>query len=412
MKLIKEMAKSIPISAYFKKIDPAFNSILSNKKIKNIPIIATFRKPLDNKSESKLKKLGFKAKYYFPFLNGVSGKIPVTAFESLSSILEIQKIYFDGKAYLMGEPAAVPTEKESPPAGSLFLSGKGVTVAFIDSGVYPHPDLVQPRNRIIAFKDFINDIEGPYDDNGHGTACIGAAFGASMDGKFKAAAYDAGIVCAKAFNHLSIGSFSDIIAAMQWIFSIKDKYNIKIIVLSFGTTCTHKDFDLMGHAASVLWQNGLFVSSCSGNLGPNEGSITSPGICSLSFTTGACDTTTLPPKVTEFSSRGPSAGKADKPDAVMPGYKVTGLSTDIRYVPKSKMIPHSHTLSQLYTDISGSSVSASHAAAAASLLYQKKGSLSPDDVKSILKACCISINELKTAQGGGIIDIKKIEEFE
>lgn len=32
-------------------------------------------------------------------------------------------------------------------------TGKGVTIAFLDSGFYPHPDLIQPENRIVAFKD-------------------------------------------------------------------------------------------------------------------------------------------------------------------------------------------------------------------------------------------------------------------
>ena len=32
-------------------------------------------------------------------------------------------------------------------------TGKGVTIAFLDSGFYPHPDLVEPTNRILAYKD-------------------------------------------------------------------------------------------------------------------------------------------------------------------------------------------------------------------------------------------------------------------
>jgi len=46
------------------------------------------------------------------------------------------------------------------------------------------------------------------------------------------------------------------------------------------------------------------------------------------------------------------------------------------------------------------------------LLCQKKPALSPDDLKGILKRLCTSINELKAAQGAGMIDVKKIEEFQ
>src|SRR5580765_423587 len=36
-------------------------------------------------------------------------------------------------------------------------TGKGVTIAFLDSGFYPHPDLVEPANRILAYKDLTED---------------------------------------------------------------------------------------------------------------------------------------------------------------------------------------------------------------------------------------------------------------
>ena len=36
-------------------------------------------------------------------------------------------------------------------------TGKGVTVALLDSGFYPHPDLVKPTNRVIAFHDVLGE---------------------------------------------------------------------------------------------------------------------------------------------------------------------------------------------------------------------------------------------------------------
>ena len=38
-------------------------------------------------------------------------------------------------------------------------TGKGVTIAFLDSGFYPHPDLVTPVNRVIAYEDLIDELE-------------------------------------------------------------------------------------------------------------------------------------------------------------------------------------------------------------------------------------------------------------
>src|SRR5258707_15585087 len=39
----------------------------------------------------------------------------------------------------------------------LQYTGNGVTIAFLDSGFYPHPDLRQPTNRIIAYHDLTGD---------------------------------------------------------------------------------------------------------------------------------------------------------------------------------------------------------------------------------------------------------------
>lgn len=412
MKSIKELVKSIPFSSYFKKIDPAISKLVSIKKVKTIPVIITFKRPLDVQTESRLKRMGLKIKYQLPFLNAVTGKINISSFDSISSVVEISKIYFDGTARLMGSAVQNEQDKKTASPVSSHLSGRGFTAAFIDSGVYPHPDLIKPRNRIAAFKDFINEFDGPYDDNGHGTACIGAAFGASIDGKFMSAAYECNIVCGKAFNSLGFGFFSDILAAMQWIYNLRESHNIRVLVLPFGTCGIHKDFDIMCAATERLWKSGLFMCTCAGNLGPGEASITSPGSCASSFTTGACTTFADSPKVARFSGCGPVEGKVDKPDAVMPGLKIASLNSDTGYIPGKSSASQIKLAGQHYCEISGTSVAASLTAAAAVLLCQKNPRLSPDDMKGVLKQLCTSINELKYAQGAGMIDIKKIEEFE
>ena len=47
-----------------------------------------------------------------------------------------------------------------------ILTGKGITVAVLDTGIFPHIDF---DNRIAAFRDLVYGRETPYDDNGHGT---------------------------------------------------------------------------------------------------------------------------------------------------------------------------------------------------------------------------------------------------
>ena len=44
------------------------------------------------------------------------------------------------------------------------MNKKNIGVAVLDTGIYRHIDF---DNRIIAFKDFINNKNIPYDDSGH-----------------------------------------------------------------------------------------------------------------------------------------------------------------------------------------------------------------------------------------------------
>ena len=46
---------------------------------------------------------------------------------------------------------------------------KGLSIAFLDTGISPVADFVLPENRIIAFRDLVSGKKEPYDDNGHGT---------------------------------------------------------------------------------------------------------------------------------------------------------------------------------------------------------------------------------------------------
>ena len=53
------------------------------------------------------------------------------------------------------------------------ITGKGITTAVLDTGIYAHPDFFIPRNKILYFQDFIRNRKGPFDDNGHGTHVSG-----------------------------------------------------------------------------------------------------------------------------------------------------------------------------------------------------------------------------------------------
>ena len=87
------------------------------------------------------------------------------------------------------------------------LSGRGVSIGLIDSGVFPHVDLLSPSNKITKFVDLINYLDYPYDDNGHGTFIAGILCGSGHASKhlYRGIAEKSDLICYKAFNSTGKG---------------------------------------------------------------------------------------------------------------------------------------------------------------------------------------------------------------
>ena len=279
------------------------------------------------------------------------------------------------------------------------LSGKGVGVAFIDTGISRHYDFCLGENRIKKFVDFIGGRDKPYDDNGHGTFVSGvcAGSGASSGGKFMGIAPQADIYALKALDKNGEAYSNNILSAMEWVYEHHKECGIKVVCMSFGSEPLGYNDPIM-NGAEELWKSGIIVVAAAGNSGPEFQSIKSPGVSRRLITVGGMDDNRLDDnsfsaslfEIASFSSRGPSF-RAFKPDVVAPAVDITscGLNYD-------------------YTKLSGTSVATPMIAGAMCLLAQKHPNISPDEAKRRLLSCCSPICLNKNLEGFGYPDLTKL----
>ncbi len=279
-------------------------------------------------------------------------------------------------------------------------TGKGVGVAVIDSGIYPHPDL---KDRIVGWVDIADGKPTPYDNFGHGTHVAGdiAGSGKLSDGRFKGIAPDANLIGVR------ITTVAEAIRGIQWVIDNKDKYNIRVINLSLGdyASKSYKD-DPWVQAVDKAINAGLVVVVAAGNEGPDPGTISTPGTDPRVITVGALDDkhtlTRSDDTIASFESHGPTAiDHLIKPDVIAPGVQIyaplsPGSTLD---VPE---LPH---IGNNYIAISGTSMATPMVSGLVADLIQADPKLTHDDVKKILEASADRyLKDGSNEQGYGLID--------
>ncbi len=214
----------------------------------------------------------------------------------------------------------------------LGLTGKGIHIAVVDTGIYPHQDLTKDTNRIVAFKDFVNDKNEPYDDNGHGTHCAGDAAGNGLmsDGKYTGPASGASLIGVKVLDKNGGGRLSAMLKGIAWCIKHKEEYNIRIISLSLGAKAydSYRD-DPLSQAVQSAWHQGIIVCAAAGNDGPKPKTINTPAVNPFIITVGAASDqnteTRADDVIADYSSRGPTIDSLIKPDLYAPGTDIISL---------------------------------------------------------------------------------------
>lgn len=276
------------------------------------------------------------------------------------------------------------------------ITGKGVTVAVVDSGLWEHESLIRDtsgKNRLLGRYDALTDVVDSevVDESGHGThmTSIIAHSGQTIKdgrptGTFKGVAPDAGLVAVKVLDREGFAHVLEIVRAIQWVVDNREKYNIRVLNLSFAQQPRWPYWDdPVDQAAMRAWAEGIAVVAAAGNDGPDVETIGSPGNLPYVITVGAVTDSWTPETrdddyVPDFSSRGPTPSGHVKPDVVALGGHMTGL-----------IHPRSAIALEQPEDIlstgefvsTGSSQASALVSGILALLLQLEPDLTPDDLK-------------------------------
>jgi serine protease AprX len=397
------------------KIDLCVRQMIEYRKLKQISIIIQSAGGIDSRIKKYITRYGGKIRDEYPFINACNAIISPAGIKPLESLCQVKYISLD-------YPVAAHLNNLTFVIGAisahrLNYTGKKINIALLDTGTYPHPDIIRPRNRILFFKDFVNNIDFAYDDSGHGTFTAGIILGNGTMSKneYTGVAPEANLISLKVLNQSGNGRVSTVLSALQWVFDKRDTYGIKAVCLPLGCmSFLPWDIDPLSKAAQVLWESGTVVCTSAGNYGPQASWITSPGINPNIITVGALQTfsgtVSTEQPLCDFSGRGYTRDGNHGPDFLAPASNIASLNADTTFLPKSPAHYKGAKLESYYRLGSGTSAACAAITGTVALLLDKSPCLTPDEIKSLLKHSCKSVNLLKSHQGYGIPNISSILE--
>lgn len=210
------------------------------------------------------------------------------------------------------------------------LRGRGVTIAFLDSGFYAHPDLVTPESRIVAYHDALGGpsdlarLSEPSASSWHGmmTSVVACGSGALSKGRFRSLAPAARLVLVKV-GQLSRVAHHDLARGLFWAVENAARLGVRVINVSAGgdwqDTYLH---DPICQAAEEATRRGIVVVAAVGNAGHDaDHPVVPPASAPSVITVGGLDDEGDPRRgrISGYSSSyGPTVDGLQKPEVIAP----------------------------------------------------------------------------------------------
>lgn len=371
------------------------------------------------------------------------GMLNTSIVGELAALDDVVMVERYGEIHLYGDiqTPAVKARNSTlyPGAWDLGVSGDGVVIAMVDTGVdNEHPGLSE---KFVAGYDAVCFVhtdptcvlaggrveDGSYDPddgNQHGTACMGmaAATGINANGEqtdFYGAAPDAALVDVRIGTDAGAGPFENYLLSqefyesamngLQWIIDHKDdawagaeesEYGIDIISLSWGIT-SHEaggsdGSDMHSRILDEAMIAGVVVSVAAGNDGPDNDGLSGMGSSDLSVTVGATDDINTIDReddtIAGYSSRGPRRDNADgnplnelKPEVTAPGTNIIQAEACVTSGTCNNFLGGDASDNGYTGRGSGTSYATPAVSGVMAMMIEANPDISPAEIKEILK---------------------------
>jgi serine protease AprX len=357
--------------------------------------------------KKKAKDLDGRITANAPLINGFAATMPAGKAAKLARRSDVHAVTLNSKVRTAGVNSSriVPTYPWSSQVpqvwnySDLNVTGKGVGVAVIDSGVAgDHPDFVAGNgSRVVASVVINPGASTARDTVGHGTHVAGILAGNGNDrsaldvlrGQYIGVAPDASIVSVKVADDAGEATILDVIHGLQFAVDHQAALNLRVVNLSLtSTAASNPATDPLDAAVESAWIKGLVVVTAAGNRGTEPGAVDyAPANDPYAITVGALDDggTTIwgDETVAPWSSQGTTATGVRKPEVYAAGSRITGpLAGNSAF---GSLCP-TCIVSGMYIRASGTSMAAPVVSGIVALMLEKNPALTPNQVKGILLA--------------------------
>jgi serine protease AprX len=301
--------------------------------------------------------------------------------------------------------------------------GRGITLAQVDAGFYPHRDLVRPRNRIRAWVDAAHrpsavrrfgesevaywprwNAGEPYQWHGLMTSASAAGNGALSHGLYRGLASEADLVLVQTREPNGRIPNRTIARALRWLAAHARELDLRVVSISVaGDPVATLAGNAVDEAVAELVSGGVVVVAAAGNDGVRR--LVPPATAPAALTIGGLDDkNTFARDELELwhSNYGESSAGALKPELVAPSLWVAAPvlpgtplaeearllfarraagdpSVDVRIAEQRLITPH-------YQHVEGTSFAAPLVASVVACMLEANPGLSPAEVRELLIA--------------------------